>query len=150
MSPFDWRSVVLARHAQHVVLIHFPIALFIVGVVFDVAANRLRRRELRLVAFYNFCAAALFTLPTLATGIAAWHWALEGQRLKGTLLLHLLFAVMSSLLIWAVCWLARFERQGRNSQPIRICKFGLELAGVAMLGLTGHLGGILSGVNGGS
>ena len=150
MSPFDWRSVVLARHAQHVVLIHFPIALFIVGVVFDVAANRLRRRELRLVAFYNFCAAALFTLPTLATGIAAWHWALEGQRLKGTLLLHLLFAVMSSLLIWAVCWFARFERQRRNSQAIRICKFGLELAGVAMLGLTGHLGGILSGVNGGS
>ena len=150
MSPFDWRSVVLARHAQHVVLIHFPIGLFIVGVMFDVAANRLRRSELGLVAFYNFFAAALFTLPTLATGIAAWQWALEGQRLKGTLLLHLLFAVMSSLLIWAVYWLARFERQGRNSQTIRICKFGFELAGVAMLGLTGHLGGFLSGVNGGS
>ena len=37
VSPFDWRSVLLARHAQHVVLIHFPIALFITGVLFDVA-----------------------------------------------------------------------------------------------------------------
>ena len=28
----DPKSVLLAKHAQHVVLIHFPIALFIVGV----------------------------------------------------------------------------------------------------------------------
>ena len=27
MNPFDLRSILLARHAQHVVLIHFPIAL---------------------------------------------------------------------------------------------------------------------------
>jgi hypothetical protein len=27
MNPFDIRTVVLAKHAQHVVLIHFPIAL---------------------------------------------------------------------------------------------------------------------------
>jgi hypothetical protein len=29
VNPFDLRTVVLAKHAQHVVLIHFPIALFI-------------------------------------------------------------------------------------------------------------------------
>lgn len=150
MSPFDWRSVVLARHAQHVVLIHFPIALFIVGVMFDLAAARFRRRELALVAYANFCAAALFTLPTLATGVVAWQWALEGQRLKGTLLLHLSLAVVSSLFIWAVCWLAHHERQGHVSPAGRFCKFGAELAGVALLGLTGHLGGFLSGVNGGA
>jgi hypothetical protein len=26
-NPFDLKTVVLAKHAQHVVLIHFPIAL---------------------------------------------------------------------------------------------------------------------------
>ena len=36
MNPFDWRSVVLAKHAQHVVLVHFPIALFIAAVGLDV------------------------------------------------------------------------------------------------------------------
>ena len=46
MSAFDWKSVLLAKHAQHVVLIHFPIALFIAAVVFDVLALRLQRREL--------------------------------------------------------------------------------------------------------
>ena len=149
MSPFDWRSVVLARHAQHVVLIHFPIALFFAGVMFDLAAVRLRRSEFALVAYANFCVAALFTLPTLATGVAAWRWALEGQRLKGTLLLHLLSAVVSSLLVWTVCWLAYRERQGTVSRASQICKLGAELTAVALLGLTGHLGGFLSGVNGG-
>ena len=31
MNPFDIKSVLLAKHAQHIVLIHFPIALFLVG-----------------------------------------------------------------------------------------------------------------------
>ena len=32
MNPFDLKAALLARHAQHVVLIHFPIALFIASV----------------------------------------------------------------------------------------------------------------------
>ncbi len=27
INPFDLRTIVFAKHAQHVVLIHFPIAL---------------------------------------------------------------------------------------------------------------------------
>jgi uncharacterized membrane protein len=32
------KTVLLAKHAQHVVLIHFPIALFITAVFFDLIA----------------------------------------------------------------------------------------------------------------
>jgi hypothetical protein len=32
INPFDLKTVFLAKHAQHVVLIHFPIALFITAV----------------------------------------------------------------------------------------------------------------------
>ncbi len=38
INPFDPRTVFLARHVQHVVLIHFPIALFIAAVAFDLIA----------------------------------------------------------------------------------------------------------------
>ena len=37
VNPFDLKTVVLAKHAQHVVLIHFPIALFITAVAFDLS-----------------------------------------------------------------------------------------------------------------
>jgi len=55
--------VLLAKHAQHVVLIHFPIALFIIAVAFDLLAYRLRRQDYAAVAYYNlssgcdFCSA---------------------------------------------------------------------------------------------
>lgn len=32
MNPFSLREALLARHAQHVVLIHFPIALFLAAI----------------------------------------------------------------------------------------------------------------------
>jgi uncharacterized membrane protein len=150
VSPFDWRSVLLARHAQHVVLIHFPIALFITGVLFDVAGARFRQPQLKTAAYWNFSVAAAFTIPVLATGLIAWQWALEGQRLKGTLLLHLLSALAATTVIWIVWWLERRARQGRKSRTAEVCKFGLEFLGVALLSLAGHLGGFLSGVNGGS
>jgi uncharacterized membrane protein len=38
LHPFDLKAALLAKHAQHVVLIHFPIALFIAGVTFDFLA----------------------------------------------------------------------------------------------------------------
>ena len=46
MNPFDPRTAILAKHAQHVVLIHFPIALFIAGVAFDFMATWTRRKDL--------------------------------------------------------------------------------------------------------
>ncbi len=89
MHPFDLKAALLAKHAQHVVLIHFPIALFIAGVAFDFLAQRTKQRILAAAAYCNLLAAAVATVPVLITGILAWQWQLEGQRLKGILLMHL-------------------------------------------------------------
>ena len=145
INPFDPVTVLFAKHAQHVVLIHFPIGLFTAGVAFDVAAEWRKRRNLAEVAYYNLLVAAVFTVPVIVTGILAWQFALEGQRLKGILLAHLLLGVLSSLLIW-VSWGVHFRarRAGRDLPRLRLM---LEIAGVLLLSLTGHLGGFLSGVN---
>src|SRR3981189_2525766 len=97
-NPFDIKTVVLAKHAQHVVLIHFPIALFIAGVAFDFAAQWTKRQALAAADYWNLLAAAWVTVPVLITGVLAWQWQLEGQRLKGVLLLHLVLGCTSSLL----------------------------------------------------
>ena len=39
VSPFDLKTALLAKHAQHVVLIHFPIAPFIAAVAFATMAT---------------------------------------------------------------------------------------------------------------
>jgi uncharacterized membrane protein len=146
MNPFDWRTVLLAKHAQHVVLIHFPIALFIVAVAFDLLAQRWRRQEFATLAYYNLLVAAMFGVPTVATGLIAWAWLLEGHKLKGLLLYHLIFALASaSAIVWS--WWLHF-RARRSAEAAPSWRILLELVGVLLLMITGHLGGFLSGVNG--
>src|ERR1700720_2254466 len=147
MNSFDIKAAIFAKHAQHVVLIHFPIALFIIGVLFDFLAYRTRRRVLAAAAYCNLFAAALATIPVLITGILAWQWELEGQRLKGILLMHLVLGVTSSVLIWIV-WLIHVRTQRRDGAVLPGYRLPIEAVAVAILTLTGHLGGFLSGVNG--
>ena len=147
MHPFDIKSVIFAKHAQHVVLIHFPIALFIIGVLFDFLAYRTRRRVLAAAAYCNLFAAALATIPVLITGILAWQWELEGQRLKGILLIHLVFGVVSSVLIWIV-WLIHLRVKRKQGAVLPGYRLPIEAVAVAILTVTGHVGGFLSGVNG--
>jgi uncharacterized membrane protein len=145
VGAFDLKSVLLARHAQHVVLIHFPIALFLVSVAFDFAAQWKHNAIFAAIAYYNLTIAAISSLPVVATGLAAWQWQLEGQQLKGILLLHLVLGVASSMLIWLAWWLHfRGRKPERNLSSYRLV---LETAAAVVVVLTAHLGGVLSGVN---
>lgn len=146
VNPFDLKTALLAKHAQHVALIHFPIALFITAAAFDLIAHWTKRRSLAAAAYYNLLVAAISTVPAIATGILAWQFQLEGQTLKGTLLLHLFLAGVSSGLIWLVWWL-HFRARRRLEGPPRY-RLPLEFIGILVVALTGHLGGFLSGVNG--
>jgi uncharacterized membrane protein len=145
-NPFDPKTVLFAKHAQHVVRVHFPIALFIVGVAFDMIAQWTKQRLLAVAAYYNLLVAAASTLPVLATGVLAWQFQLEGQKLKGILLLHLVLAWVSSALIWLAWWI--HFRGRRRDAGLPNYRLLLELVAVAVISLTGHLGGFLSGVNG--
>jgi uncharacterized membrane protein len=147
MRPFDIKTVLLAKHAQHVVLVHFPIALFLVGVAFDLLAQRTKRQDLAAVARFNLLLAAIFSLPVVATGLAAWHFALEGARLKGVLLLHMTFGIASSLLCLVVGWL-HLRSTRKPESPLPFLRLPLELVAGLLIAITGHLGGFLSGVSG--
>jgi uncharacterized membrane protein len=146
VNPFDPKTVFLAKHAQHVVLIHFPIALFITAVAFDFLAQWTKRRGLADAAYYNLLMAAISTVPVLATGLLAWQFQLEGQKLKGILLLHLVLACVSTVVIWLVWWV--HFRARRRTVLVPNYRLIVELVAVAVIAVTGHLGGFLSGVNG--
>ena len=146
VNPFDPRTVLLAKHAQHVVLIHFPIALFISGVAFDLISRGKRTSLWASAAYLNLTAAAITVFPALGTGLLAWQFALGGKRLKGLLLLHLVAGGCTAFLlvvIWMLHWRAR--KSGKVILPRY--RISLELLGVGVIALTAHLGGFLSGVN---
>lgn len=146
VNPFDLRTVVMAKHAQHVVLVHFPIALFLTGVLFDLLSRGKRSSQLAAAAYLNISIAAVTVIPVVGTGLLAWHFALEGKKLKGLLLWHLMAASLAALLViasWFVHWRTRKPETGLRPAY----RIPVELLGVAAIAITAHLGGYLSGVN---
>jgi uncharacterized membrane protein len=145
VNPFDLKAALLAKHAQHVVVIHFPIALFLVSCAFDVFARWRRSPNIATAAYYNLVAATFTTLPAVATGLLAWQWQLEGKRLTGNLRLHLLSGLTSTAMIWLLFWWRKRLRRTPDRPPDSYY-LAIALITVLAVSFTGHLGGILSGV----
>ncbi len=113
LNPFDLKAALLAKHSQHVVLIHFPIALYLSATMFDVCGRVFRKSGLAEVARWNFLFAAVMSIPAAATGVLAWQLALEGKHLEGILLLRLLLAPATVIGLWVTVWL----RSWRKTRP---------------------------------
>lgn len=151
MGPFDLKSALLAKHAQHVVLIHFPIALFLAGTGFDLLARwskqSVNRATMVAAARINIFAAAVFVVPTIVTGILAWQLQLEGEKLQGLLLLHLALACVAGAMICLVAFL-QWRQQKKPGMAVSNYYLMLELFTAGVIALAAHVGGFLSGVNG--
>jgi uncharacterized membrane protein len=143
-NPFDIRAALLAPHAQHPVIVHFPIALFISSAVFEILAVWRKQPIFGSVAYFNLLAAAISIPFTIATGLAAWRWQLEGAPLKGNLRIHLIFAITTAVIILLLFWGRRRLKINRRSPQTGY--FALMALGLVLITITGHLGGILSGV----
>ena len=145
INPFDLKSALLAKHAQHVVLVHFPIALFISSVLFDLLAIWKGSRSLTKAAYYNLIGAAITALVAVITGVLAWQLQLDGERLRGNLRLHLGLGTSAAILIWTLAWWRARQNRADNSS-LTAGYWALVFIAVLVVALTGHLGGILSGV----
>ncbi len=145
MNLFEPKTIFLAHHAQHVVVIHFPIALLVASFLFDLLAVWRRSAGFLMAARYNLLGAAMTAVLALGTGVAAWQWQLAGAKLKGQLLFHLVFGASSCGMIW-ILWFWRRQRQD-SMQPMGRNYLLLALVTAILVMMTGHLGGFLSGVN---
>jgi uncharacterized membrane protein len=148
-SLFDLKSALLARHAQHVVFVHFPIALAITAIAFEwfVAWKPgPRAAALAAAAYLNLTAAAVMSVAAVATGLLAWQWQLEGVPLRGALLLHALFGGASAGAI-VLLWWQRFRQRDRLLSSPGWLHFALTVVAFVTIAIAGHLGGFVSGVN---
>jgi uncharacterized membrane protein len=73
--------------------------------------------------------------------------AMDGARLKGNLLLHLVFAITSSAMLWVLWWLR--VRHRRRGEPPGTAYFACAVVAAVLVALTEHLGGFVSRVNSG-
>lgn len=145
LSPFDVKTAVFAKSAQHPVIVHFPIALFIISLLFDVLGAWKKNPAMRTTATYNLVVAAFGGLGAVISGLIAWQWLYGGAELKGNLRLHLIMGITTTGLLFLL-WGIRTRLNKTPNVPLTRFYFVLSLIVLGLIALTGHIGGILSGV----
>jgi hypothetical protein len=80
--------------------------------------------------------------PAFQGGNGNW----KDKRLKGILLLHLVLGALSRVLIWTV-WFIHMRTQRKPDVALQGHHWPIDVPVVALVNLTGHLGGFLSRVN---
>src|SRR5262249_39728573 len=105
-----------------------------------------KRQGFAVAAYYNLVAAAISTFPVLATGILAWQFQLEGAEAQRNS-----FAAFSTGMRLKCDDLAgvvgALPRSTTDSIPAEQL-FHPRVSGSQHRALTGHLGGVVSGVIG--
>jgi uncharacterized membrane protein len=127
----------------HAMIVHFPIALLMVGFLSELISLVTGRKFFSQVSFYLLILAAAGALTAYFTGDAAGD-GLEGGSLKKAMDLHEQAAVITLWLTVAAALLrTAFELLKKKMLWLKITAIVLFGAAVAGVGRTGYLGGQL-------
>jgi len=120
---------------------HFPIALTLTSMLFDVLGYvwpaQIRRRELHAAGFYLIVLAALSSFGAVLSGLVISHWKIVGTGLteKHHLFVWPAFTLMIALAVWRILTGNEASRRG----------FGIYLGAMvltsALITIAGYWGG---------
>jgi uncharacterized membrane protein len=119
----------------HPLMVHFPIALFLLVPILEIAGRNIRFAYLRLSVDFIL---ALATLGASVATILGWCLARSGGYSGRLIAQHMWGGIALSLVCWA-CWTLRARERELTST------YAIALAlGVALVSFTGYRGGQLS------
>lgn len=129
----------LLGHAVHPVLVVFPLGLLITSVIFDIIYFATDTATFAAASAYMIAAGIIGGALAGLFGLIDWLAIRSGTRARKIGLLHGGGNVFV-LLFFAISWLIRL---GADDWRPSVLAFILSLAGVAVGGVTGWLGGEL-------
>jgi uncharacterized membrane protein len=125
------------KHSLHPLIVHFPIGLFLFGVLLEVLGMRKKNEALRQAAFWNLAGGALTGLASVPTGFIA-ALRIPYELTPGTPVFnHLIGGVLATILmVIVVAW-------RRKSAPETGAYLTTLLLAAALVVAAGHYGGAL-------
>ncbi|MCS6775257.1 MAG: DUF2231 domain-containing protein [Chloroherpetonaceae bacterium] len=139
---FTPQSFLFPKHAQHPIVVHFPVALFFSSLFFDAIGFWRRWDAWRTTGKFLLASAVVTAVPSILTGLLAWRFKFGGAPLEGLLLYHLATSIGFTGLLCGMWWArSRYDR-ARSPGYLRL-HAALAVLAVGMLTVAGHLGGVL-------
>ncbi|MEU5786150.1 DUF2231 domain-containing protein [Micromonospora purpureochromogenes] len=126
-------------HPVHPMLVMFPVALLVVGTLFDIVDTVGGPDFLGEVAYWNITVGLVGGLLAAAAGTFDLLAIPAGTRAKRVALTHAA-ANVAVILLFAAVWVVRLNADSRAAGGALIA---IEVVGVAILGVSAWLGGEL-------
>lgn len=127
------------KNAYHPAIVHFPIALFIGGLVLDFLGMLRKDKTLLHAGWYCIVMAAITSIGAILSGVGAMM--LLKLPYKGLIFTHLAMGVVASVLM-GVMVAMRVHRHEKMNVPMRVVYYLLALACFGLISWAGHLGGV--------
>lgn len=130
----------IPKNAFHPAIVHFPIALFIAGLILDALGLFKNDKTLLLAGWYNLIFAAVSAFGGIASGVMAMVF--KGYPLAGKVQNHLLLATISTVLMWAMISM-RLHKHEKMNVTQRVIYYLLAIIAFFLISWAGHVGGDL-------
>lgn len=130
---FDWPRL-------HAALNHFPVALLLVTVLFDLGALITRRESLRAAALWTLWAGVIGGWAAVIAGLQAEDVIDHGQAIHDIMEPHETFALVT-MSVFTVVLVYKLFRRGNLSRTEQMVSRALSLAGLVTVIWTAWLGG---------
>lgn len=127
------------KNGFHPALVHFPIALFIAGLLLDLVGLIRKDKTMLLAGWYNIVLAALSAFGGIATGLLAM--SLMKLPFRGLLYDHMLYAIGSTVAMWVMVAM-RVHRHEEMRIGMRLVYYVLAVGCFLSISWAGHLGGV--------
>ncbi len=126
----------------HPLVVHFPIALLMASVFFDMIANWRQREVFEKVAKWNLALGVLAGIAAVVSGLLAEASVPQFPVIQETVERHETLAFVT-LGVFAILFLWRFIKNGKSFERRRTFYLALAVIGILILGATAYYGGEL-------
>ncbi len=127
------------KNAYHPAIVHFPIALFIGGLILDFLGMVRKDKTLLAAGWYCIVMAAIASVGALISGAGAM--TLLKLPYRGLIFNHITFAVGAAAIMWIMVAL-RVDRHEQMNVRMRVVYYLLALTCLTLISWAGHLGGV--------
>ncbi|MBS1707585.1 MAG: DUF2231 domain-containing protein [Armatimonadetes bacterium] len=122
----------------HGAVVHFPIALFIGGLLLDFIGMVRKDKTFLAAGWYNLVMAAVSAFGAAGTGVITM--SVKGFPYKGDALNHIMLALGSSV-IMLILVAMRLHKHEKMNVPMRVVYYVLAALALIIISSAGHIGG---------